>query len=134
MLKYGDNPWPYIAPLIVTGTLVHLGAVAEGVDILCEMDARYCEIRREHEHALREWRELRHDVSHHMDRIFRDKKGRPAIAPPFDTISVAIASMRPDNEIRIQTGSNAPVSLNSAISELKTIVDQVRVLVNSSCI
>ena len=63
MLGYGDKPWPYIGPLVMTGTLVFLGAVSEAMDVLCEMDDRYDAIRARHKGSLKEWKDARHDVS-----------------------------------------------------------------------
>lgn len=126
MLRYGDNPWLYIGPVVMTGTLVYLGSVSEALDVLCEMDNRYCTIRTVHEQSLKQWKEYRHDVSHHIERIFRERTNRSSVGGPFDTIQIAIASMQPNNDIRIQTGSLAPLFLNAAIDELKAIIDAIR--------
>ncbi len=125
MLSYGDQPWPYIGPLIMTGTLVFLGALLEAMDVLCEMDSRYAPIREAHIESLKEWKEQRHDVSHHIDRIFRDRPSRSPVGP-FDTIQIAIASMRPENEIRIQTGGLVPLWMNKVLAEVNAIVHEVR--------
>lgn len=126
MLGYGDNPWPYVGPVVMTGTLVYLGAVSEAMDVLCEMDDRYNSIRKRHKASLKEWKDARHDVSHHIDRIFRERTGRSPIGGPFDTIQIAMASMRPENEIRIQTGSLVSLSMNAVTTQLKEILDEVR--------
>lgn len=53
MLQYGDNVWPPLGSLLMTGTLVCLGAVSEAMDVLCEMDGRFQKVRDDHADALK---------------------------------------------------------------------------------
>ncbi len=130
MLGYGASAWPYIAPVVMTGTLVFLGAVSEAVDVLCETDSGYCEIRKAHSKSFKAWKDLRHDVSLHIDRIFRE---RPSRSPRgfFDKVEIAIASIRPHNEIRIQTGGLVPVWMNAVLTEMQSILEEVRAVAPS---
>ena len=128
MLEYGDNPWPPLGSIVMTGTLVCLGAAYEAMEVLCEMDSRYCKVRKNHANTLDLWKEARHDVAHFIDRIFRERKGRSPIGGPVDTVQIAIASMRPANDIVIRTGSLDAIWMNSAIAEMEKIINDIRAL------